>query len=175
VKALDNYTAIRQEPDSERNLELLLEETERIFYYQLELSDKLDAKATSFILFYSILFGAEAIIVSTFYEIMESEYLLSMHLLASSVIMSFFGLLFAVLGLRPKVFAISMISRAEIDCTANKSYDDLCKHLIAYYVDKVQPNKLSNDKKASCLSMSSWLGVMNLFLLASFLVVIIIG
>ena len=172
---MNNYTVIREEPDSERNLELLLEETERIFYYQLELSDKLDAKATSFILFYSILFGAEAIIVSTFYEVMKSTYLLSMHLLASSVILSFLGLFFAVLGLRPKVFAISMINRAEIDCTASKSYDDLCKHLIAYYVDKVQPNKLSNDKKATSLSISSWLGVMNLSLLALFLVVIIIG
>jgi len=174
VKALDNYTVIRQEPDSERNLELLLEETERIFYYQLELSDKLDAKATSFILFYSILFGAEAIVVSTFFEMMKSTYLLSMHLLASSVILSFLGLFFAVLGLRPKVFAISMISRAEIDCTASKSYDDLCKHLIAYYVDEVQPNKLSNDKKASCLSISSLLAVLNLSVLALFLVVIII-
>lgn len=174
MKTLDNNTVICQRPDSERNLELLLEETEKIFYYQLELSDKLDTKATSFILFYSILFGAEAIIVSTFYEMMESTYLLSMHLLASSIILSFLGLLFAVLGLRPKVFAISMISRAEIDCIANKSYDDLCKHLVAYYVDKVQPNKLSNDKKANCLSISSLLGVLNLSALALFLVAIII-
>lgn len=141
----------------------LYEYSKEAFYEEQTRSKRLDSKASSYLIFYSILFsGIFLLISSAFFPVND---LFLFHLLIFSALTGSTGLIFALLCLITRAYLKPPLDTKTITTLSEATLAEFYAELIAFYRDVIPKNSANNDKKSLLLRISAGFGMISTVLI----------
>lgn len=149
---------------------VLFEICKEDYYDERQRTVRLDGKASSFLIFYSILLNAGVLIM----DCDRSRSIITLHVELSFLIASILGLIFAFLSLRIKPFVAPDVSLETQNALENLSTPDVFKEFSRYYSSAIRKVSENNDEKVKCLEVSTKIGIVSVVAFAVILILLII-
>ena len=148
---------------------VLFEICKENYYDERGRATRLDAKGSSYLIFYSILANAGVMLLGE----QQPQSLLIMHLHIAFFTLVILGLMFAFLSLKVRSTTTPDVSIKTIDALEKQPTRIVVESFARFYSEAIIDNENSNNKKVWCLELSSYIGITSIGTFAILLLLMI--
>ncbi|WP_367363221.1 hypothetical protein [Mesotoga sp.] len=148
---------------------VLFEICKENYYDEKGRAARLDAKGSSYLIFYSILANAGVMLLGR----QQPESLLILHLHIAFFILVILGLMFAFLSLKVRFSTTPDVSIKTVTLLENQTTSMILDDFARFYSEAISENENPNNKKVQCLELSGYVGIASIVTFAVLLLLII--